>query len=143
MVIHLLALLLAQGMFAGLPIDGIRCDTTEGAVEHIHARLKLVERGRPVTVPAMIGIPQGGSCLYWLHTHAEDGMIHIESPVRRGFTLGQFFDVWGETLNRTQAGGVRATRGRQLSIFVNGKRWGGDPRAIPLRDNEEITIRSS
>jgi hypothetical protein len=143
MVIHVLALLLAQSMFAGLPIDGIRCDTTEGAVQHIHTQLKIVDRGRTVQIPADIGIPQGGNCLYWVHTHTADGLVHIESPVRRTFTLGQFFDIWGRTLSRTQAGAVRAPAGRTLSVSVDGKRWARDPRSIPLRDHEEIVIRSS
>lgn len=140
MVIHLLALLLAQGMFAGLPVDGIRCDTMEGAAEHIHAHLKLTDRGRPLEVPADIGIPQGAGCLYWLHTHSADGLVHIESPSRRTFTLGQFFDVWGQKLNRTQAAGLHAVRGRTLRVYVNGKPWKGDPRAILLRDREQIVI---
>lgn len=38
--------------------------------------------------------PQGpfiasGTCFYWLHTHAADGIIHVESPVHRVFTLGK------------------------------------------------------
>ncbi len=36
-----------------------------------------------------------GGCFYWLHTHTEDGIIHIESPVQRTFTLGHFFAIWG------------------------------------------------
>ena len=37
----------------------------------------------------------GGSCFAWLHTHAADGVVHIESPTKRTYTLGNFFDVWG------------------------------------------------
>ena len=143
MLIHLLTLFVAQTMFGGLPIDSIRCDSMEGAVEHIHAHLKLTDRGRPLEVPAGIGIPQGGGCLYWLHTHSADGLLHIESPVVKTFTLGQFFDVWGQKLNRTQAAGVHAARGHVLRVVVNGKVWKGDPRAVPLRDHEEILIASS
>ncbi|HET7815364.1 MAG TPA: hypothetical protein VFL13_13440 [Candidatus Baltobacteraceae bacterium] len=140
MVIHLLTFLLAQSMFAGLPIDGIRCDTMEGAVEHIHSHLQIKNHGKSVQIPQSIGIPQGGQCLYWLHTHTPDGLIHIESPVRKSFTLGQFFDIWGERLSRTQAASVRAARGRSLRVTVNGKVWPGDPRSITLRDNQEIAI---
>ena len=93
--------MLAQSFFGGAPIDGIHCDVQEGAVEHIHAHLQLFDRGRALVVPEDIGIPNGGACLYWLHTHAEDGIIHIESPVRRTFTLGEFFDVWGVALSRS------------------------------------------
>ena len=135
-------LLLAQSMFGGLPIDGISCEQMEGAVEHVHAHLQLFDRGKPVTVPADIGISVGSRCLYWLHTHAANGVIHIESPVQRTFTLGQFFDVWGEVLGRTRAADVRAPHGSVLRVTVDGKAWKGDPRSVPLRDHEEIVIQS-
>ena len=135
-------ILLAQAMFSGLPIDGVRCEASEGAVEHVHAHLQLFDRGRRVQVPADIGMPLGTGCLYWLHTHADDGIIHIESPVARQFTLGEFFDIWGDSLSRTQASAIRAPRGKTLTITVNGKRWSGNPRAIALRDREEIVIQN-
>lgn len=130
----------AQSFFGGAPIDGIRCDRVEGAVEHVHAHLALFDRARGVEVPPSIGIPSGSNCLYWIHTHRPDGFIHIESPTHRTFTLGQFYDVWGFTLSSTQAGGLRAPRGRKLAVSVNGKIWRGDPRAIVLRDRENIVI---
>jgi len=40
----------------------------------------------------------------WLHTHAADGIIHTESPVERTYTLGDFFDIWGQPLGRHQVG---------------------------------------
>ncbi|HLI95267.1 MAG TPA: hypothetical protein VKT72_04155 [Candidatus Baltobacteraceae bacterium] len=133
----------AQSLMGGnLPIDGIRCDTTEGAVEHIHTHLQIFNRGRGVEVPAQVGIMPIAGCLYWVHTHSNDGVIHIEAPAVRTFTLGQFFDIWGQSLNRSQAGSVRARRGRALRFTVNGRAWSGDPRSIPLRDREEIVIQN-
>lgn len=135
-------LLLAQSFFGGAAIDGIHCDTMEGAVEHIHSHIALVDRGRPVNVPANIGIPDGAGCLYWVHTHTADGFIHIESPVKRPFTLGQFFDIWGMDLSRSKAASVQAPRGRKLSVWVNGQAYTGDPNAIVLRDHEAIVIQN-
>ena len=129
-------------MMGGAPIDGIRCETMEGAVLHIHQHLQLFDRGRPVEVPAGIGIPAGSNCLYWLHTHTSDGIIHVESPARRTYTLGQFFDIWGQELSRAQADGLRAPRANKLRVTVNGRPYGGDPRAIVLRDHEEIVIQN-
>ncbi|HET6275897.1 MAG TPA: hypothetical protein VFE16_08225 [Candidatus Cybelea sp.] len=135
-------MVVAQSFFGTLPIDGIRCDRTEGAVEHVHVNLQLYDRGRAVTVPANIGIPQGSDCLYWLHTHAADGIIHIESPVKRPFDLGEFFDIWGPDLNWTKAGSISAVHGGRLAIWVDGKAWHGkDPRAIALHDHETIVIQ--
>jgi hypothetical protein len=137
------AVLLAQSFFGGLPIDGIRCDRVEGAVEHVHVSLQLYDRGRAVAVPANVGIPQGAGCLYWIHTHSADGFIHIESPVKRSFDLGEFFDIWGPDLSWTKAASVLAPQGRRLSIWVDSKAWyGGDPRSIKLRDRETIVIQS-
>lgn len=135
--------ILAQSFFGSLPIDGIHCDTTEGVVEHIHARLQLYNRGRRVTVPEDIGISQTAGCLYWLHTHTSDGYIHIEAPMKAPFTLGQFFDIWGKTLSWTRADTLTAPSGQHLSIWVDGKRYHGkNPRAIVLRDHESIVIQN-
>ncbi len=78
-------------------------------------------------IPAGIGIPgakaqntaQGqfiasGNCFYWLHTHAADGIIHIESPIHRIYTLGDFFDEWGQPLGPAQVGPVTRPRHRDL-----------------------------
>lgn len=142
MTVLFAAVLLAQSMFGGLPIDGISCNSTEGVALHIHAHLQLFDRGQPVAVPGGVGIPENGMCLYWLHTHAANGIIHIESPLKRTFTLGEFFDIWQQPLNRSRADGVRAGRGAHLRVTVNGRPWNGDPRAIPLRDREEIVIQN-
>jgi hypothetical protein len=133
----------AQDMLGGLPIDGIRCDRAEGSLEHIHARLQIFNRGKTLQVPGLVGSPPQGGCLYWIHTHTGDGYIHIESPVKRTFTLGEFFDVWGEQLSWTQASDVIAPRGHRLSIWVNGAAWHGrNPRDIVLRDHETIVIQN-
>lgn len=132
----------SQSLFSGLAIDGVRCEANEGAAEHIHAHLQLFDRAKPEPVPAGVGIPPGAGCLYWLHTHRTDGIIHIESPVNRTFTLGQFFDIWDVDLSTTRAAGLQARNGRHLRVTVNGKPWSGNPRAIPLRDREEIVIQS-
>jgi hypothetical protein len=141
--LSLLVVLIAQSFFGGLPIDGVHCDRMEGSVEHVHANLQLYDRGAAVTVPQGVGMPQGADCLYWIHTHSSDGYIHIESPVKRPFTLGQFFDIWGPELSWRHAASVAAPKGKRLSIWVNGKPWhGSDPRAIVLRDQETIVIQN-
>lgn len=55
-----------------------------------------------------------GTCFYWLHTHAADGIIHIESPVQRTYTLGDFFDEWGQPLGR---GHVGPAAGKVTAIY--------------------------
>lgn len=127
--------------YGALPIDGIRCDHEEGAVEHVHIHLQIFLHGKVIVVPAQIGIPPTGLCLYWVHTHANDGIIHIESPVKQPFTLGNFFDIWSQPLSLTRAASAVAPTG--LVITVNGKPWhGADPRSISLADYQEIVINA-
>ena len=89
-------------------INGIPCDLGERLAFHVHAHVAIYANGQSLTVPYGIGIGKpwqvqqstagpfvvAGSCFYWLHTHTEDGIIHIESPVQRTFTLGDFFAIW-------------------------------------------------
>lgn len=75
-------------------------------------------------------------CYYWLHVHAQDGVIHIESPSRRTYTLGEFFDIWRQPLTATQVGSARGS----MTVFVNGRRYSGNPRSLELGSHEDIQI---
>src|ERR1700738_1691323 len=91
---------------AGQAVDGIRCDQMEGSLMHIHQHLAIRDHGKPVRVPEDVGRPIAAQCLYWIHTHTPDGIVHIEAPAFRTFTLGNFFDVWGEPLTKTDVAGA-------------------------------------
>jgi hypothetical protein len=113
----------------------------EGSLFHIHQHLELYAHGKPIRVPALIGIPGMGECYYWIHTHTPDGFIHVESPVYRDFYLGEFFDIWGEPLSPTNLAGVHVPKG-QLRAYVNGSRFTGDPRSIQLTLHADIVIEA-
>jgi hypothetical protein len=134
---------------AGQAIDGIGCDTSEQTLFHIHTHLTIFVNGQQRQVPAGIGIPgavatqtpQGpfidsGTCFYWLHTHAADGIIHIESPVKRTYTLGEFFDEWGQPLSSSQAGPAHG----KVTVIVNGQVFKGNPREVPLGSHEDLQL---
>ena len=123
------------------PIAGISCDAMEGNRIHIHQHLLILDHGTPVSVPPNVGRPFSGDCLYWLHTHTPDGVIHIESPSNRTFTLGDFFAIWGQPLSTTHAATAVAKTGR-LKVFVDGKAYAGDPTKIPLNAHTDIVIES-
>ena len=70
---------------------------TSRLVLHVHTHLTIFVNGKAQVIPYGIGIPgfqavstaqgpfvQTGSCFYWLHVHANDGIIHIESPSTSG-----------------------------------------------------------
>jgi len=133
----------------GQPVDGISCQTSEQTLFHIHAHLTIFVTGSPRQVPAAIGIPgaqpeataagpfiASGTCFYWLHTHAADGVIHIESPVQRTFTLGNFFDIWGQPLGTDRVG---PATGHVVALY-NGQVYLGDPRDIPLTAHAQIQL---
>jgi hypothetical protein len=130
----------------GATVDGIACQTSEQVAYHIHAHLTIFASGARQVVPAGVGIPgpqqvvggfvEGGRCLYWLHTHDSTGVVHIESPVQRVYTLEQFFDVWGRPLSGTQVG--RATG--HVTAFINGRRFAGDPRSVKLTPHAVIQL---
>jgi hypothetical protein len=110
---------------------------------HYHAHLDLIVDGKPVAVPPYIGFVTTGHKalgLAPLHTHQGDGVIHIENSVPATFVLGQFLIEWGVRLTPQCIGGLCAGNGKELAVFVNGKRAGGDPARIVLTKHEEIAI---
>ena len=131
----------AQGMTAaGGPIAGISCDAQEGQRIHIHQHLVIIDHGKPVPIPEDVGRPKSNQCLYWLHTHTPDGIVHIEAPLNRSFTLGDFFAIWGKPLSKSRAATAAADKGAMLRVWVNGKPFSGDPNRIELLAHSDIVI---
>ena len=127
---------------SGEPVNGISCDAMEGQRLHTHQHLVILDHGKEVAIPATVGQPSMRQCIYWIHTHTPDGIIHIEAPRDRSFTLGDFFDVWGQPLSRKTAATANAGKGTSLRVWVNDKPYTGDPRAIPLTPHADIVIEA-
>jgi hypothetical protein len=119
----------------GVRPNGIGCSSAEGTAVRARAHLDIFADGRRVTVPANIGALAG--CRYWLHTLADDGVVHVSSPERRTFTLGDVADIWGAPLSRTRVLGFTQ---RKLRAFVDGRRATGDVRDIAIKDGREIAL---
>ncbi len=135
------------GPTAGGKVSGIPCDTGEHVAtgdHHYHAYLDILYEGTEVSVPAQIGIPSGAPqpCFYWLHTHDTTGAIHIEAPAPddHGFTLGQFFDIWGQKLSSKQVATFKTDSTHQMKIWVDGQPYTGNPRDIVLKAHEQVVI---
>jgi hypothetical protein len=132
-------------------------------IRHDHVHLDVIVDGRAVKVPGGIGLAEpvdGGACpepkasgdcatgetIFAavanspLHTHASSGLIHIESDRRVRFTLGQVFDEWGVRLARDCLGAYCAGGGKELRVYVNGRRVAGDPRRLVLLERQEIAV---
>src|SRR5712692_6653828 len=124
---------------AYLPIDTVSCDNGEHGDFHIHAHVTIYIDGKVAAIPANVGIAPDGSCLYWLHTHSSDGVIHIEAPSGFSITLKNFLDIWeGRFPQLGYPGQLDQTDGWQ--VYVNGKPFKGDFHRIPLQAHTLITL---
>ncbi len=142
---------LASSTTAGTTVDGIQCAPLEQLAYHIHAHLQVYVNGKSRQLPGAIGMIgpvaqqtptapfySAQKCIYWLHTHTADGIIHIESPTVRIYTLGNFFDEWNQPLSATQ---IASFHGK-VTAFVNGQRWTKNVRDIPLKPHYEVQLDS-
>lgn len=136
----------------GEPVDGITCTPTMNIRDHIHVHLDIFVDGKQYKIPPAVGmagpviakqVPGGifydnapTGCVYWLHVHTNDGIIHVEAPRQMSFVLGQFFDIWNQPLSSTQVGPDKGP----VVAFVNGKQFNGDPRNIPLLNHEVVQL---
>jgi hypothetical protein len=83
------------------PISGVSCDSMEQNAYHIHVHFTIYINGKLLNIPAGIGIAPDGSCFYWMHTHAEDGILHIEAPAKvHNLALDDFITIWQEGFSK-------------------------------------------
>jgi hypothetical protein len=137
---------------------GLKPGPQEYGVNHVHAHLDVFVDGKPIVVPAGIGIniedPEvtyfddvgsyGGiemcdqPCISPLHTHDASGVLHTESADPAPNTLGQFFVEWGVELSKTCVGELCAPM--PIAVYVGGEPYEGDPQEIELTDQNVIVI---
>ena len=143
---------------SGQVVDGLSCATTAGSAETANVQLTVYINDKLAGLPAGIGSvapPQPGvtalashgqtTCLYPLHVFEADNIIHVDSPTNRTYTLGEFFDIWGQPLSREQVANYTADAQHPLAYYLfdasgNMQRYVGDPRAIQLVEHETIVI---
>jgi hypothetical protein len=138
-------------------------ETHEFVFLHVHSRLFVFVNGKPVTVPAGIGIdinnpavhsgtlPDGSTgyggiappcaqpCISPLHTHDDTGVLHTEAKENQFNTLGEFFTEWDVRLDNMCVGGY-CKPNAPIAVYVDGDRYTGDPRNIKLEDKKAIAI---
>ncbi|HET6386969.1 MAG TPA: hypothetical protein VFJ58_26575 [Armatimonadota bacterium] len=129
----------------GETIDGIVSEIPQTGY-HIHAHLSLYVNGQQIAIPEAIGIVnpineqngfvEEGDSFYWLHTHDATGIIHVEAPGPGTYTLGQFFDIWGQPLSSTNVAGFQGP----VTAMVQGLPYTGDLRAITFIPHQQITL---
>jgi len=127
---------------------GLSVLSEEQLAVHYHAHLDVIDAskevtGAKVTVPAGIGfaVERGkAQGVTELHTHDTSGILHIESAKDVPYTLGQAFTEWGVALSATQVGGLRADATHKGQVYVNGRRFTGDPATIRLKNHQELVV---
>jgi len=139
------------GGLTGQTVDGVSAQTSEQLAYHIHSHLAIYVNGTAKAVPAGIGIVQpwqteqlqdgstfidGGSKIYYLHTHDSSGVLHVESPNQNTYKLGQVFAEWNQPLSETQVGPATGS----VIAYVNGEKYTGDPSQIPLTPHAVIQL---
>ena len=136
---------------SGQAVDGISCQTDEQTLFHIHAHLTVFVNGSVRQVPAAIGIPGAQAtatpqgpfivprALLLLAAYARRRRhIHIESPVTRTYTLGNFFDEWGQPLSPDRVGPARRPCPVASTTARLYQRPSGD---IPLTAHAQIQLQ--
>jgi hypothetical protein len=166
----------------------LECQPTMSNNYHIHVFLGIYVNGQEIILPRGIGIIEpedpgeaqppseilyATDCFYYTHTHDSTGVIHVEDPNPNGtlitqpiHTLGDFFTVWGITVNSYQFGEFTGP----MAVFTSGQQyrgggecsgvvppagttigdgttpesdltlWTGNPNSIPLYSHEVIWI---
>jgi hypothetical protein len=120
--------------------DGLPALSAEGTVLHIHQHIDIFIDGKPIVVPANIGISQAAGFISPIHVHDTTGVIHEESPTIQDFSLGQFFDIWGVKFTKDCIGGYCSADAKLLKVYSNGTLVEGDPRKLKLEAHQEIAI---
>ena len=124
-------------------INGIKCYNMEHINFHIHTLFTIFINNTLYPIPKDVGIVNP-HCLYSLHTHDNSGLIHVESPITKEFTLGQFLQIWDEyddadIVKDISNNNINGT----IDLYINGIKItdNRDFRNIILKDGELITLR--
>jgi hypothetical protein len=120
-----------------LTIDGIECAEAEQFAFHIHTQFNITINNQSYPIPAGIGIIPND----------ESGLIHIESSIKKEFTLGQFLDIWNR-FNSSDTVVQYITNNNingTILVYINGTQMNNstDHRDIELKDRGNITLTIS
>jgi hypothetical protein len=117
----------------GRAVGRLTCTRAREARYGVHVEV-FADR-QVVIVPAGIGVApphrgrppyvRSGRCSYPLRTREPTGVIEVARGAR--VTLGDLHALWGRPL-------------RERYVWVAGRRWAGDPRAIPLERHTQIVL---
>ncbi|HEU5226876.1 MAG TPA: MFS transporter [Ktedonobacteraceae bacterium] len=142
----------------GQPVGDMLCQATLGSAQRVSVHLTVYINDQQVGIPAGIGsvapsqpdvtaLASNGrtTCLYPLHVFEADNIIHVDAPTNRTYTLGEFFDIWGQPLSRTQVADYQSDVTHPLAFYAfdadgNMRNYTDNPRSIPLLEHGTIVV---
>ena len=113
------------------------CTTDMATKFHIHPHLKIIILGKEREIPEDIGIKP--MCMNAIHTHDDTGVIHIESPIKKDFTIGDFFAVWQKPFTKSEVIDTKISADEKMVVSVNGKEVDSFDETI-MNDGDQIVI---
>ena len=105
---------------------------------HIHSLVVVRQSGQVLAPPANIGIT--ATCMYWVHTHTADGIVHVEAPATVHPTLGDFFTIWEATYPGDQL--LAAARQAVIAgeVTVDDQPYEGNALDLTFADHMRIVL---
>ena len=85
---------------------------------HHHTNLEISIRGDDRAIPSGTGVTS--TCMSGIHTHSDDGTLHIETPEDMEARLEHFFEIWDEPLSGTQLMDATVGQGESITMTVDG-----------------------
>jgi hypothetical protein len=131
------------------PLGGMRCSSRPKDWVGVH--LEVFVNRFDVVIPAGIGMAPphavdgayitNARCSYPIRTTDPTGMIEVDVGFARHATLGDFFAAWGQPLGPTRLLSFSAKGSDRVAVYINGKRWQGDPRDVPLTRHAALLMQ--
>jgi hypothetical protein len=135
---------LSRAVAARAVIDGLQCTRRHPAQYGAHLELFAHRLVMPVSAGIGVAPPVrragayvlSGGCTYSVRTLEPTGVIRIDRRLPLTPVLGTLFALWGQPLGRRALAGFRGP----VLAYVDGRRWRGSPRSIPLRRHAQIAL---
>jgi hypothetical protein len=110
--------------------------------------VEVFAANRVLLLPAGIGVQRpwtklngritSARCYGALVTLDPTGLVLVRVGER--LTIAALFRSWGQPLSRTRLTSFTATKGTEVSVFVDGRPWRAAPTAVPLTPHAEIVL---
>lgn len=120
-------------------IPAVPCqDYTKPILQNFNLTVKISINGTNEPLAPGIGHDYG-NCLRTIYTNDSSGTVYVKTNESRPYTLGDFFDVWHMTFNRTEVLNHNTNGGQFITVTVNGQPVQTYENTV-LRPNETISI---